>query len=125
VCQPNELLVQTFGSLADFGAFVLGSNLTPSSSPAVEMTNADIESRLAVRGGVRLTRSVVNHPPVCTPTASSPTSYGVVVQGPGVVDMPSTGIECGSLLTSTDVQIVTLPSFGSPSGSYVVRTTSP
>jgi hypothetical protein len=85
------------------------------------MMSVDIDSRVAVRGGLRLhdftlnSQSCVNGLP---PTGSA--RFGVVVQGPGVVDLTEGSLACGSLLVSTDVAVASLPAFTSPGTGLVV-----
>jgi hypothetical protein len=104
-----------------YSAFVLGGGDNASSNAtSLDMMNGDFESGVAVAGGLRLRSFGVNQRVACDAAQSA--GYGIIAQGPGVVDFTNGLLFCGNLLASEDSEIVNLPSF--LNGGLVVRTRS-
>jgi choice-of-anchor A domain-containing protein len=108
-CPPNTRLG---GFIGLNSAFVLGnsSSSNNASSFAVDLTNGDVESTIAVNGGIRLSSFGVNQRAVCNATEAA--GFGMIVGDSGSVDFTNGRLFCGNLLASANVTIVNLPSFG-------------
>lgn len=79
---------------------------------SLDMINGDFESAAAVQGSLRLRNFGMNQATQCTPAESE--LFTLIVQN-GTLDYSNGRLFCGSLLASSNVDILSLPSFGSGS----------
>jgi hypothetical protein len=119
-CPPNN---PRLGQAADFSAFVLGNSSSSSSAISLDMINGDFESAAAVRGGLRLRSFGVNQAIAGSACTAEERRRNTLIVTGGTHDYSDGQLFCGNLLASTDVTILSTPSFGG--GTLIVRCTLP